>query len=146
MRISDWSSDVCSSDLDLTRDGHAVLGDGRRAEALLQNHIAALRAQRHLDRIGQDVYAAHHAGAGVFTETNFFSCHDCVTSELRNGVGLRRLAAAAAQGRATARTGGDHLRMAKMSSSLTTSRSTPSSLISVPAYLPNSTLSPFLTR
>ena len=62
-------------ELDLLRHAHAVLGDGRGAEALLEHCIAALGAQRHLDRVGQDVDAAHHAGARVIAETYVFSCH-----------------------------------------------------------------------
>src|SRR5688572_24705120 len=60
---------------DLLGDGHAVLGDRRRAEALVEHDIATLRAERGLDGIGEDVDALHHAGAGVFTETDFFGSH-----------------------------------------------------------------------
>src|SRR6185437_7415616 len=66
---------VLVGQLDLLRDGHAVLGDRRGAEALLEHDVAALRAQGDLDRIGQGVDALQHAGAGVFAETYFFSSH-----------------------------------------------------------------------
>ena len=69
-------------ELDLLRDGHAVLGDGRGAEALLEHGIAALRAQRHLDRVGEDVDAAQHARARVVAETYVFSCHVSVSGIL----------------------------------------------------------------
>src|SRR6185312_4166424 len=66
---------VLVGQLDLLRDGHAVLGDRRGAEALLEHDVAALRAQGDLDRIGQGVDALQHAGAGVFAVTYFFSSH-----------------------------------------------------------------------
>src|SRR3546814_8917807 len=44
MRISDWSSDVCSSDLELAEDGSAaLLGQGVSAEAIEIQRRAALR-------------------------------------------------------------------------------------------------------
>ena len=46
--------------LDFLRDGHAVLGDDRRAELLLDHRIAPLRAQRDLDCVGQNVDAAQN--------------------------------------------------------------------------------------
>ena len=63
------------SQFDFLGDGHAVLGDGRGAVALLEHDIAALRAEGCLDGIGKDVDAAHHARTGVFTETDFFGGH-----------------------------------------------------------------------
>ena len=62
-------------ELDLLRHGHAVLGDARRAERLLEHDIAALGAEGHLDRIGQDVDAVQHALAGVLSEFHFLSSH-----------------------------------------------------------------------
>ena len=41
--------------LDLLGDGHAVLGDAGSTERLLDDDIAALRTEGHLDRIGQGV-------------------------------------------------------------------------------------------
>ena len=61
--------------LDLLGDGDAVLGDARRAVGLVEHDIAALGAERDLHRIGQDVDAADHAGAGVAAKTYFFRCH-----------------------------------------------------------------------
>src|SRR3546814_10183982 len=94
MRISDWSSDVCSSDLhvlelvgelDVLGDGHAVLGDARGAERLLQHHVAALRAERHLDGIGQHVDAAQHAVARIDVELHVLgSRSEEHTSELQS--------------------------------------------------------------
>jgi hypothetical protein len=62
-------------ELDLLRDRHAVLGDGGGAERALEDHVAALRAEGDLDRIGQDVHAGDHAGAGVLFEFDVFGCH-----------------------------------------------------------------------
>ena len=45
-------------ELDLLRDRHAVLGDARCAEALVNHHVAALGAERHLHCVGEDVHAA----------------------------------------------------------------------------------------
>ena len=67
--------------LDFLRDRHAVLGDGGGAEALLEHRVAALGAQRRLYGVRQDVDASEHPGAGVVTETYFFSCHVSQTSE-----------------------------------------------------------------
>src|SRR5690606_35775881 len=44
--------------LHLTRDGDAVVGDGRGAELLVDDHVAALGAERHLDRVGEVVDTA----------------------------------------------------------------------------------------
>src|SRR3982750_4736983 len=48
--------------------GGSVLGDAGSAEALVDNHVAALGAQSHLHRIGEDVDAAHDALARVAAE------------------------------------------------------------------------------
>ncbi len=49
-------------ELDLLGDGHAVLGDRRRAEALLDDDVAALGAERDLHRVGQRVDAGENRG------------------------------------------------------------------------------------
>ena len=46
--------------LDLLGDGDAVLGDARRPVGLVENDVAALRAERHLDRVVENVDAAQH--------------------------------------------------------------------------------------
>jgi hypothetical protein len=56
-------------------DRDAVLGHGGGAERALEHDVAALRAQRHLDRIGQDVHAGDHADARGFLEFDVFGCH-----------------------------------------------------------------------
>ena len=56
--------------LDLLGDGDAVLGDRRRAELLLDDDVAALRSERHLDRVRELVDAAQDRLAGFFTVCN----------------------------------------------------------------------------
>ena len=60
---------------DLFCDGDAVLGHARRAVALVQQHGAALRTERHLDRIRQHVDAAQQMAARVRSESHVFGCH-----------------------------------------------------------------------
>src|SRR5690606_19965773 len=67
-------------ELDLLRDGNAVLRDGRRTEALLEHDVAALRAERNLDGVREDVHAAQHALTRLVGEAYFFrSCHESVS-------------------------------------------------------------------
>jgi hypothetical protein len=55
-------------ELDLTGDGHAVVGDRRRAELLVEHDVAALRAERDLDGVGEDVDAALERAARLLVE------------------------------------------------------------------------------
>ena len=55
-------------EFDLLGDRHAILGDARRAEGLLDDDVAALGAERDLHGVGKDVDAAQHAIAGILTE------------------------------------------------------------------------------
>ena len=64
-----------SRELDLLGDGHTVLGDPRRAEALLEHDVAALRAQRDLDRVVQDRDAPEHLRPGVGRKLDFLGSH-----------------------------------------------------------------------
>ena len=50
--------------LDFLGDRHAVLGGARRAVGLVDDDVAALGAERHLHRVGENVDAAQHALAG----------------------------------------------------------------------------------
>src|SRR6185437_14365968 len=52
-------------ELDFLRHRHAVLGDARGAERLVEHDIAALGAERNLHRVGEDIDAAQHAIARV---------------------------------------------------------------------------------
>ena len=58
--------------LDFLGDGDAVLGDAGSAERLVEHDVAALGAERHLDRVVENVDAAQHAIAGIDAEFDFF--------------------------------------------------------------------------
>ena len=60
--------------LDFLCHGHAVLGDGRRAEFLVDHHVAALGAERCLHGIRQDVHAFQDARSGILVEHKLL-CH-----------------------------------------------------------------------
>src|SRR5215218_2777603 len=59
--------------LDLLGHRHAVLGDGRRAELLLDNDVASLGAEGHLDRVSQLVDTPKDRGARVPGVDNLLS-------------------------------------------------------------------------
>ena len=56
------------AELDLTGDGDAVVGDGGGAELLVDDDVAATRAERHLDGVGEGVDAALEGAPGVLVE------------------------------------------------------------------------------
>src|SRR5690606_7476264 len=58
--------------LDFLGDGHAVLGDARSAERLVDDDVAALGAERHLDGVGENIDATQHTVARVAGEFDFF--------------------------------------------------------------------------
>ena len=60
--------------VDFLRDGHAVLGDGGGAELLVEDDVAALRAERDLHRVGELVDAAQDRLAR-FLAVNNLLCH-----------------------------------------------------------------------
>ena len=62
-------------ELDLLRDGDAVLGDGRRTELLVDDDVPALGAERDLDRLGELIDAALESRACFNVEMEFFGCH-----------------------------------------------------------------------
>ena len=100
--------------LDFLGDRHAVLGDGRRAELLVEDDVAALGAEGDLHRVGQLVDAAQDRLARLLAVNNLF-CHVSLFS--------RRSVTSSM----TPRT----------SSSRMMRYSSPSILISWPEYLPN---------
>src|SRR5215831_16655880 len=55
-------------DVDLAGDRDAVVGDRRRTELLVEHDVAALRAERHLDRVGKDVHATLERAPRVLVE------------------------------------------------------------------------------
>jgi len=62
-------------EFDFLGDGDAVLRDRGTAEGAFENDVAALRTERHLDGVGENIDAAHHLGAGVITEKNLLTSH-----------------------------------------------------------------------
>src|SRR5262249_28480166 len=62
-------------DLDLAGDGDAVVRDRRRAELLVEDDVAALRAKRDLDRVGEDVDAPLERAARVLVELELLVSH-----------------------------------------------------------------------
>jgi len=61
--------------LDLLGDGHAVLGDARRAVGFLDDDIAALGTKRDFHGVIEDFDATQNAVARVGGETNVFGSH-----------------------------------------------------------------------
>ena len=61
--------------LDLFRHGHAILGNAWRAVALVQDHVATLRAERNLHCRGQYIDTTQHALTGIIAEPNVFCSH-----------------------------------------------------------------------
>ena len=55
-------------ELDLASDRHTVVGDGRGAELLADDHVAALGPQGHLDGVGELVDAGLEAATGLFVK------------------------------------------------------------------------------
>ena len=67
--------------LDFLGDGHAVLRHRRRAEALLEDDVPALGAERHLHRAGEFRDAAAHGLAGFLVERNLLGSHSISLDE-----------------------------------------------------------------
>src|SRR5581483_11681775 len=110
--------------LDLLGDGYAIVGNQGSAKLLVEHHVTALRSKRRPNRLGHGVDPALEIAARFLVEHKLFSSH-------------RRLPLSTVepQSSTTART----------SRSLTIRWSSPSSVTSVPTYLPNSTCEPSLT-
>ena len=68
-------------DLDLAGDRDAVVRDRRRAELLVEHDVAALRAERHLDRVGEDVDAPLERAARILVELELLVSHLSVPPE-----------------------------------------------------------------
>src|SRR6201999_616252 len=62
-------------DLDLTSDRDAVVGDRRRAELLVEDDVAAARAERHLDGVGNRVDAELQRLTSVDVVLQFLMSH-----------------------------------------------------------------------
>src|SRR5260370_11245372 len=112
-------------ELDLLGHGYAILGDGWRAERLLEHDVAAFRPERDLDCVSKGVDTAKDRLARLNIKKNVFG----------HGVFLSSDVAVFA----------DYFSITPRTSSSRSMRcSSPSILISFPAYLLNSTRSPGL--
>ena len=60
-------------ELDFLGDGDAVLGDGGRAELLVEDDVAALGAEGDLDGVGELVHALEQGLAGIISDKNLFA-------------------------------------------------------------------------
>ena len=66
-------------DLDLFGDGHAVFGDGGRAEGFFEDHDVPGRPERGADGLGEFVDPAADNLAGFLIKFNGLGSHGCVT-------------------------------------------------------------------
>ncbi len=57
-------------ELDFLGDGHTVVGDRRCAPLLLEDDVATLGAERHLDGVGEGVHPSLEAAPGFLIERN----------------------------------------------------------------------------
>jgi hypothetical protein len=64
-------------ELDLLRDGDAVLGDRGGAEALVDDDVATLRPERDLDHVGERVDALQDGLSRALVEDDVLGCHVC---------------------------------------------------------------------
>ena len=108
-------------ELDVASDRDAVVGDRRGAELLVEDDVAALRADRHLDRVGEAIDAALQRATSGLVEDDLLSQFVCPSRNL----GALALAGGGSRQPAT---------IARMSFWLTMRSSSPSILNSVPAY------------
>ena len=63
--------------LDLLGDAHTIVGDGGRAPLLLEDDVAALGAERDLDRVGELVHPSLETAAGLLVESNQLRHSSC---------------------------------------------------------------------
>ena len=71
-------------ELDLLGDGHTVVGDRGGAPLLLEDDVAALGAERDLDRVGEGVHTLLQPAAGLLVESNQLR-HNCCDSFRESG-------------------------------------------------------------
>ena len=115
-------------ELDLLRDGHAVLGDPPIADRGLVDHGPTLRAERHRYGVGKDIDTLEEARAGLLRLMDLLLGH-------RRSLRIRCLCGRALRYSITP----------MMSDSFMINSSSPSTLTSVPDHLPNRMRSPALT-
>ena len=125
-------------ELDLAGDGHAVVGDGRGAELLVQHDVAALGTEGHLDRVGELVDAALEGATSGLVEDELLGHGACssLVCVVRRRVAPAHARSAGPRGSGRSAAGGPQpSTTARMSFWLTMRYSSPSILNSVPAYL-----------
>src|SRR4029453_12943373 len=66
-------------ELDLLGDRHAIVGDGGGSPLLLEHHVAALGAERHLDGVSELVHAPLEAATSFLVECDHLG-HTAVSS------------------------------------------------------------------
>ena len=76
-------------ELDVTGDGHAVVGDRRRTEFLVEDDVAALGADGDLDGVGEAVDAPLERTTSGLVEEDLLS--QCLCSSQGIGVGVGRV-------------------------------------------------------
>ena len=64
---------ACVLQLDLLRDGHAVVGDQRSAVLLIENHVSALRAHGDLNSIRKFIHACDQRVSGIYAVYDILS-------------------------------------------------------------------------
>ena len=64
---------------DFFGDGHAVVGDRRRTELLVEHDVAALGSERHFDGVGEDVRSALERATRALIEYELLCSHDVVS-------------------------------------------------------------------
>ena len=115
-------------ELDLLGDGHAVVGDRRGAELLVQDDVAPARAEGDLDRVGEGVDTVLEQVPGVVREAQ----------DLRHGCPFTHVTAAPAAERpdrgGAALISGHFSMTARTSRAESTRYSSPAYLTSVPPY------------
>ena len=120
-------------ELDLLGDGDTVVGDRRRAALLVEDDVAALGAERHLDRVGEGVDAALQGASGVLVELQDLGHSDAPSDERgspgRHGLRVCEHASPMTSGRRVQET------TARMSRAERMRNSSPAYLTSVPPYL-----------
>ena len=77
--------------LDLLGDGDAVLGDARRAEALVEDDVASLGAERHLDGVVENIDSSQQPVACIGRKSYVFRSHSFEPPDFINGDCFRQL-------------------------------------------------------
>src|SRR3546814_8296363 len=82
MRISDWSSDVCSSDL-ICRSQFALPPDNERLSVLnmdVLDYVTDFSRRRSIDILQVDLYDAQAKGPLLSTNAFYAACASCLTA------------------------------------------------------------------